>query len=93
MIRLYRLNEWHPGANSIGDSISYFIDRAQELNIEFDDLIKAIRILINYRNTGETHKVTREEHRAIKHMETAINTMVDDGWPKDWIYRALDKLV
>jgi DNA-binding transcriptional regulator YhcF (GntR family) len=93
MIKLYRLNEWHPGANDIKDSISYFIDRAQELDIKLDDLIEAIRLLANYRNTGETREVTSEEHRAIKHMENAIETMIDDGWPEDWIYQELEKLI
>ena len=92
-IKLNRLNEWHPGAKSIDESIRDFINRAEQLGISLTDIRVAIQLLINYRETGETEEVDHKIHRAIEHMELAIDTMIDDGWPEKWIYRELEKLV
>ncbi len=92
-IRLARLYEWHPGARDIDESIFYFINRAKELGIDSEDLMRAIELLINYRETGESVEVNKETFIAITHMENAIDTMIDDGWPEDWIYAELNKLI
>jgi hypothetical protein len=92
-IKLNRLNEWYPGARSIEESIEYFIQRGEELGISIDDIKAAIDVLIQYRETGETQDVDQDTFRAVRYFETAIDTMIDDGWPEEWIYRELEKLV
>ena len=93
-IRIFRLDEWHPGARSIQDSINYFIETGLDLRISQSDLKRAIELLINkYNNPNSRTIVTKEEYAAIQHMNTAIDTMLDDGWPEDWIYQELEEKI
>jgi hypothetical protein len=87
--RVYRLNEWHPGAREIIESIEYFIDLGIRRGHLEEDLMEAIALLIRYRETGEGERVSEAVFEAIKHMEDAIATIVDDGYPEEWIYNKL----
>jgi hypothetical protein len=95
-IRISRLNEWHPGAKEIDESIRDFMERGETvLNIPREDLVEAIRLFIRYFEGGDISNIFRRGsslHRAMEHMELCINTIVDDGYPIQWIIKELKKV-
>jgi hypothetical protein len=96
-ICILRLNEWHPGAKEIDESIRAFMERGEyELNIPREDLLDAARLLIIYHEGGSIKNMYSRDsdlYRAMVHMELCIDTIVDDGYPIKWILKELKKLV
>ena len=96
-IRILRLNEWHPGAKDIDESIVSFMERGEYvLNIPREDLLDAVRLLIIYYEGGSIKNMFSREsdlYRAMVHMELCVDTIIDDGYPIEWILKELKRLV
>jgi len=89
MKRIIRLNEFHPGAKTIGESINFFIDSGEVLGISKEDSYSAIRLIVDYHENRDNSKITKATslYPAIKNMENCINTIIDDGYPERWIIK------
>jgi hypothetical protein len=96
-IRILRLNEWHPGAKEIDESIRAFMERGEyELNIPREDLLDAARLLIIHHEGGSIKNMYSRDsdlYRAMVHMELCIDTIIDDGYPIKWILTELKKVI
>lgn len=87
-VRIFRLNEWHPGAKEIIETIEDFINRGEEvLGIPEEVSYNAIVMILSHFDGDEPVKLSREsvEYKAIENIENCIRTMLDDGYPLDWI--------
>ena len=95
-IRISRLNEWHPGAKEIDESIRDFMERGQyKLGISREDMMDAIKLFIRYYEGEDISNIyTRDSslYRAMEYMELCINTIMDDGYPIEWILKELKKV-
>jgi hypothetical protein len=89
MKRIIRLNEFHPGAKTIGESINYFIDSGEVLGISKEDSYSSIRLIVNYHENRDSSKITKATslYPAIKNMKNCIDTIIDDGYPEGWIIK------
>lgn len=90
MKRIIRINEWHPGAKEISETIDAFIDRgAKVMNISTDDSHSAIRLIVDYYKNRDSSKITKATslYPAIKNIKNCIDTIIDDGYPEGWIIK------
>ncbi len=90
MRKLLRLNEWHPGAKSIEETINNFISRGNKvLGISTEDSYSAIRLIVAYYDNRDSSNITKATrlHPAIKNMKNCIDTILDDGYPEGWIIK------
>jgi len=94
MIRLTRLDEFHPGAKTLPESIEFFINLGMRRGISKESLVNAINLYAGLHygwfTLEESPKYRRDsdEFAGLKQMADAIETMQDDGYPEEWIYRA-----
>jgi len=95
MIRVKRLDEFHPGAKTLPESIDFFIEKGLSRGISREALIGAIQLYVDayygYSDREDLPKFghTSDEFAGLRRMEIAIETMKDDGYPEEWVYRAL----
>ena len=90
MKRIIRINEWHPGAKEISETIDAFIERgAKVMNISTEDSYSAIRLIVDYHENRDSSKITKATslYPAIKNMKNCIDTIIDDGYPEGWIIK------
>lgn len=94
-IKITRLDEFHPGAKSIEETVYDFIDFGKKNGIPTKLSLRAIKLLVDYYYTGEVKSVEKNSllYRALLNIENCIDTALDDGYPEEWIYRELEKLV
>ncbi len=95
-IRIFRLNEWHPGAKEIVETIGDFINRGEEvLGIPEEVSYTAIEMILSYFDGEELTGVDKEsvEYAAIQNIENCIDTIVDNGYPLDWIIKELRRII
>jgi hypothetical protein len=95
-IRIFRLNEWHPGAKEIIETIEDFINRGEEiLEIPEEVSYDAIRMILDHFDGEETVKLDRGsiEYAAIQNIENCIRTILDDGYPLDWIIEEFRRII
>jgi len=92
----FKLNEFHPGADSISNTINRFIGYGEVEGTSLEITREAISLLLNYYFNQEIEPdVIRgsELHTALLNIENCINTLQDDGYPESWIYKELRKFV
>jgi hypothetical protein len=95
-IRIFRLNEWHPGAKEISETIEDFINRGEEvLDIPEEVSYAAIRMILHHFDGGDTVKLDRDsvEYAAIQNIENCIDTIINDGYPLDWIIKEFKRIL
>ncbi len=95
-IRIFRLNEWHPGAKEIVETIGDFINRGEEvLGIPEEVSYTAIEMILSYFDGEELTGVDKEsvEYAAIQNIENCIDTIVNNGYPLDWIIKELRRII
>jgi hypothetical protein len=96
-IKVLRLNEWHPGADSIETTIERFVNRAHDkMGIPLGISYRAMRRILDL-YLGNENNIQVEEgsvmHKALLNIENCINTLTDDGWPEEWIYKEIEKII
>lgn len=93
-IKISRLNEVHPGAKKPDETVEFFMEDLRNRGISEDAIQKAISLYLEFlkRGKGVYPKFKRDSDvgRAIIGMEECINVLEEDGYPAEWIYRALD---
>lgn len=94
-IKIKKINEFHPGAKSIGETIELYIKKGEEIGVTRDMSIEAIRKILNYFDNGVAEKVQSgtKEASAIRNMDQCIRTAEDDGYPIDWILKELRNFI
>lgn len=96
-VKPFKINEVHPGAKTMDETINFFIQRGEENGIPVEITRDAIRLIIKQRVLGKpkTPFIKRGSslHNALTNIESCIHTMQDDGYPEEWIYRELRKFV
>jgi len=95
-IRIFRLNEWHPGAKEISETIEDFINRGEKvLDIPEEVSYAAIRMILHYFDGEDAVKLDRDsvEYEAIENIENCIDTIIDDGYPLDWIIKEFRRIL
>jgi hypothetical protein len=95
-IRIFRLNEWHPGAKEIVETIGDFINRGEEiLGIPEEVSHAAIEMILSYFDGEELTNVDRESvaYAAIQNIENCIDTIIDNGYPLDWIIKEFRRII
>lgn len=95
-IRIFRLNEWHPGAKEISETINDFINRGEEvLGISKEVSYTAISMILSHFDGDEPVKLDRDsvEYAAIENIENCIDTIIDDGYPLDWIIKEFRRII
>jgi hypothetical protein len=90
-IKMFRLNEFHPGARSIQETIEFYILSGEDQGISREASLEAIRKILAYFDGGEPEKVKRGtlEANALENMGQCILTAEDDGYPLKWVIEAL----
>jgi hypothetical protein len=94
-IKLYRLNEFHPGAKEIEETIYYFINIGIDQGISEESLLTAMDIFLKHEKGEDFRRIRKgsELHNAILNIENCIETIIDDGYPEKWIYRVFEKIL
>jgi hypothetical protein len=94
-IKAFTLNEFHPGAKTIGETINFFIESGENSGIPERISHDAIKLILKNYLLGKpkTPFIKRGSllHKALNNMESCIHTMLDDGYPEEWIYSELRK--
>lgn len=95
LFKIKKINEFHPGAKSIAETIDFYIKKGEEMGITRDMSIEAIQKIINYFDNGFAEKIQRgtKEALAIQNMDQCIRTAEDDGYPIDWILKELRNFI
>ena len=95
-IRIFRLNEWHPGAKEISETIGDFINRGEEaLGIPAKISYTAIGMILSYFDGEELIGIDKDsiEYAAIQNIENCIDTILDDGYPLEWIIKEFRRII
>jgi hypothetical protein len=90
------VNEFHPGAKSIRESIEFFISAGEDAGIPRETSMLAMEIWLDYYADENVAGIAEKGSllaRAIENMETCIATIEDDGYPLSWILDEMQKMV
>ena len=94
-IKRFSLNEFHPGAKTIRETIDFYIEVGENNGIPNSITRDAVKLILKHKLFGKplTPFVKRGSllHKALTNMESCIYTMLDDGYPEEWIYDELRK--
>ena len=90
-----KINEFHPGAKSIEETIEFYISTGEERGISRESSKEAIRKILDYFDGGEPEKVKKgtEEALALENMGQCILTAEDDGYPRSWVIKVLREFI
>lgn len=95
-VKIFRLNEWHPGAKEISETIRDFINHGEEvLGIPEEVSYAAIEMILSHFDGEELTRVDQDsiEYAAIQNIENCIDTILDDGYPLEWIIKEFRRII
>ena len=87
----YPMNEMHPGARQAVETIEQFIYFGEERGISRKLSTRAIRIYLDFIDGREPAKIFAGTPiaAALLNIEECVKTLLDDGYPMEWIRREL----
>ena len=95
MNHIIPINEFHPGARAIRESIEYWIERGDEEGISRETSIQAIGAWLDHlkgKEVGRAAERGSELARAIRNIGKCIDTIEDDGYPLRWTIEVLEEV-
>lgn len=95
MKHIIPINEFHPGARTIRESIEYWISIGEEEGISRETSIRAIGVWLDHLQGKEVGRVAKRGSdfaKAIRNIGKCIDTIEDDGYQLDWIIEVLEKV-
>ena len=90
-VKPYPINEMHPGARQVVETIEQFIYFGEERGISRKLSTRAISIYLDFIDGRETAEIFSGTPiaAALLNIEECVKTLLDDGYPMEWIRREL----
>lgn len=88
----FKLNEVHPGAAKMEETISRYKKLALSRGISLSSIATAMQLMVDlYSGELDSSELPKfdsrsDQFKALQLMDECVHTLLDDGYPDDWIY-------